>query len=69
MHASILVHIVPFVHLRFLVQCSLCAADDQILDVVRVCNATLRRRLDEFYDTPSSELTPQVQHALCCFVF
>jgi hypothetical protein len=33
----------------------------QIIDVVRICNATLRRRLEEFSDTPSSELTPQVR--------
>eukprot|EP00048_Salpingoeca_helianthica_P012347 m.178560 g.178560 ORF g.178560 m.178560 type:complete len:126 (+) comp15360_c0_seq27:34-411(+) len=31
----------------------------QIIEVVRICNATLRRRLEEFSDTPSSELTPQ----------
>eukprot|EP00047_Mylnosiga_fluctuans_P005308 m.239700 g.239700 ORF g.239700 m.239700 type:complete len:525 (-) comp13527_c0_seq1:264-1838(-) len=31
----------------------------EVLEVVRVCNATLRRRLEEFQDTPSSELTPQ----------
>eukprot|EP00048_Salpingoeca_helianthica_P012354 m.178307 g.178307 ORF g.178307 m.178307 type:complete len:384 (+) comp15360_c0_seq7:1038-2189(+) len=32
----------------------------EIIEVVRICNATLRRRLEEFSDTPSSELTPQV---------
>eukprot|EP00048_Salpingoeca_helianthica_P012351 m.178698 g.178698 ORF g.178698 m.178698 type:complete len:533 (+) comp15360_c0_seq38:1038-2636(+) len=31
----------------------------EIIEVVRICNATLRRRLEEFSDTPSSELTPQ----------
>lgn len=31
----------------------------EIVRVVRVCEATLRKRLDEFGETPSSQLTPQ----------
>lgn len=31
----------------------------QVVQVVRICEATLRKRLEEFGDTPSSQLTPE----------
>ena len=36
----------------------------EILTVVRVCDMTLRRRLEEFSRTPSSKLTPEEFHGV-----
>jgi transcription factor IIIB 90 kDa subunit len=36
----------------------------EIIHVVRICDMTLRRRLNEFADTPSSQLTPEQFHGI-----